>query len=321
MTAAVEVRTGARLHFGLFGTRSEQGRLGGIGMMIDRPGFAIQVRRSDQDIVDAPPDLRPRVRKSLEQIRSIESSRHPARPLAVHVLVNETIPQHHGFGSGTQLSLAVAAAFACLHRTPSVDYDQLGRGTRSLVGTFGFYQGGFILDLGEAAPRFEPQTFGKTTRNTWRLILVDPATCDTVSGPTECDAFAALPPMPPGIADRLASLATDMIVPALETSDFQAFASAVSEFNRLVGEHFAPVQGGVYAHPLIRELARTLADTDWPYLAQSSWGPAAAVFCESEASAEALQRFLGERIAPGEAHLFIAAPLNRGAEVTTIELP
>lgn len=322
MTAAVEVRTGARLHFGLFGTRSDQGRLGGIGMMIRRPGHAVRVRQFDRDVVNAPVEIEPMVWKIVGQIRKAAARRYGIQPLHLRIDVDEPVPPHRGFGSGTQLALAIAAAFARLGGASPVDQEVLGRGGRSLVGTVGFCGGGFIADLGEDhVGSHGAKPLHRAVPITWRLLIVDPMAATGFSGATEAEAFEHLRPMPPEAEGRLRSLATDVILPALDARDFPAFASAVADFNRLVGEHFAAVQGGVYAHPLIRELARTLAGTDWPHLAQSSWGPAAAIFCENEASADALQRYLRERIAPGEADILTAAPLNRGAEVTTIELP
>lgn len=323
MTEVVEVRTGARLHFGLFGTRpAEGGRLGGIGMMIDRPGVVLQAALSDKDAVSGPGHATSRAAEFLGRLRtdrhSPDGGGHRQGRVALRVLAE--IPPHRGFGSGTQLALAVAEGVRALHaaRVPFGVEQRLGRGSRSAIGTAGFYRGGFLCDLPDPTSGAVGRISRHLVPELWRVVVIDPAGAAGPTGAAEAAGFEVLPPMPPRTTAALMTLVHDRIAPGLDGADFAAFPSAVAEFNRLVGEHFAPVQGGIYAHPLIRELAGTLVGTDWPHLAQSSWGPAAAVFCESEASAESLYSFLRGHIAQAEADIFTAAPLNHGAAITAV---
>lgn len=329
---AVEVRTGARLHFGLFGTYApDGGRLGGIGMMIDRPELVLRggLCHGDRDVLTGPAAAKARVTEFLARFREalpeISVSRYA-------VEIENDIPPHHGFGSGTQSALAVAAMLTKIHcYTPYIPFEPLGRSGRSAVGGSGFFRGGFVFDPGRGRPTRSiswiaddlhyPGVVHRPVPEDWKLVAIDPVIASGVFGTDESEAFSGLPEMSAETEDRLRRLAKTVALPALESADFEDFASSVSLFNRIVGEHFAPAQGGTYAHPLIRELSRTLADTDWPHLAQSSWGPAAAVFCESEASAAALEAFLRTLISPAEADVFTAAPLNRGATVRVVERP
>lgn len=343
MTRTVEVRTGARLHFGLLST-GHQGRLGGIGMMIDRPGIVLRARFADQDHIIADDETRPRIEAFLRRIReglySIEPEgrRDEFSGRSYAIEVSDIFPSHCGFGSGTQLAFAVAAAVdRLIGYKPTIAQGFLGRGERSKVGSVGFRRGAFIADPGERDMTWpggviesqpgihERLAVVRKLPASWRTVIVLPPS-QGPSGTLESEAFKTLAPMSRETTDRLVHLVTHAVLPSLKSGlfgggskRFTRFASAVAEFNRLVGEHFAPAQGGVYAHPLIRDLARTLADTDWPYLAQSSWGPAAAVFCESQESAEALRAFLGRQITPDDAEVFIASPKNTGAVVTVTE--
>jgi len=325
VTAVVEVRTGARLHFGLFGTTPGDGPFGGIGMMIDRPGFVVEASLAPRDRISAPPGVAERVAEIVARARfglSRPEARHqvddPSLPIAVRV--SEVIPAHRGFGSGTQLSYAVAAAVtAALGVWPAVDLDEnLGRGGRSAVGTLGFREGGFLVDAGvRRREKLEGGTARRDVPASWRFVIVDPSGGPGPSGKAEAAGFQSLPPMPRRMPEILFGIVTASILPALDARDFSGFADGISQFNRLVGEHFAPAQGGTFSHPLVRELAEVLRQSHWKCVAQSSWGPAAAVFCESEESAGALMAFLEGRIS-GEADLFVAGPLNRGASVEVV---
>jgi beta-RFAP synthase len=322
MTKIVEVRTGARLHFGLFATTSSDGSLGGIGMMIDRPGFVIQAWRSTQDQIFAPRDLVARIEGFVSRVRADLQTpsvgvnvEEPAAPVAIRVLTE--IPPHRGFGSGTQLAYAIASAMArVLDVWPSFRPDsQLGRGSRSMVGTLGFDEGGFIADLSQSATDIQSRFIRRDVAAHWRFVVIDPLGSAGPAGAAEAAGFASLSPMPRSSTERLLTILREHIVPGLDNVDFAAFAGGVADFNRVVGEHFAPAQGGVYAHPVIRELAARLVRTEWPSIAQSSWGPAAVVPCACETSAERLTAFLGDCLQPKTAKVFVATPRNRGTSV------
>lgn len=329
MTRVVEVRTGARLHFGLFDVRSEHGRLGGIGMMIDRPAYALRVSvsSSDRDSFGGPAEARARVAGFVERLRNGVHN-HKLSHASFDFEVLQAMPAHRGFGSGTQLALAVAAAVQQIVKLMSdLSLEPLGRACRSAVGSAGFFRGGFVLD---PAPAEEPDrsdcgndfpfpgVVHRTVPEKWRTVIVDPRSASGPSGTSESEAFGRLRTMSPALTQRLRDLAEREILSALDAGDFSAFAQCTSEFNGLVGSHFASEQGGIYAHPLICRLSRLLAETDWPYLAQSSWGPVAAIFCENQDSAETLRGFLSSNIPEREADIFIAAPRNRGADVVAV---
>ena len=64
------------------------------------------------------------------------------------------LPTHAGFGSGTQLALAIGRAFAQLNGiglSTTQIASSLGRGLRSGVGIAGFERGGLLLDGGPNA--------------------------------------------------------------------------------------------------------------------------------------------------------------------------
>ncbi|MBA3314735.1 MAG: hypothetical protein M3552_19405 [Planctomycetota bacterium] len=323
MTGVVEVRTGARLHFGLFATTPPGRPFGGIGLMIDRPGFVLQAWRTRrEDRVFASPELAGRITEFVAGVRTDlqrpwvgQSVEDPAAPVAFRIV--KTIPSHRGFGSGTQLAYAVAAAMErVLDVRPVMGGCDLGRGKRSAVGTLGFGDGGFITDRGfEHRTSLETRWNRRDVPTDWRFVIVDPLGPGGPAGAAESTGFQALPPMSRCATEALFEFLAEQILPGLDQSDFARFAGGIADFNRLVGEHFAPIQGGVYGHPLIRNLAESLNETKWPYLAQSSWGPAAVAPCESEGSANELIAFLNRHVSQDEAKMFVAKPMNHGATV------
>lgn len=327
MTEIVEVRTGARLHFGLFSTSPEGEPFGGIGMMIDRPGFVIRARRSNRDLIHAPGGVEDRIYDIVAHVRDrLANSAHRLLvddPLVrVTISADDVIPSHRGFGSGTQLAFAVAAAMCETLGVAQrfLTYETLGRGGRSAVGTAGFHRGGFLVDVARHRWRgLDPGVNRFAIPADWRIVVIDPTGPSGLSGKSEVSEFESLTAMRPERTQRLLDLVVQAVVPGLEQRDFNRFASGIAEFNWLVGEHFAPAQRGVYAHPLIRNLGERLRDTDWPHIAQSSWGPAAVVFCEDTESANELVVHLQSVLPEDAADLFISRPLNRGAEVARFD--
>lgn len=327
MNRVIEVRTGARLHFGLLATAPGDGPFGGIGMMVDRPGCVVQAWQSTADVVHAPAeyaarieDVVRRVRRGLRNADTRIQVHEPSAPLTIRV--KEFIPPHRGFGSGTQLAFAVATAMMqAIKVCPTIVLtDQLGRGGRSGVGTVGFREGGFIIDAGPGkVPGLEPGVTRFDVPEEWRFVVVDPQGPAGPSGKSEAAGFQSLPAMPAHMPDALVDLINQAILPGLAERDFLRFGTGVADFNRLVGGHFAPAQGGIYAHPLIRDLACQLQRTRWRHLAQSSWGPATVAICENEESASALTDHLSRTLSHTAANVFVARPLNRAAEVTTID--
>jgi predicted sugar kinase len=80
--------------------------------------------------------------------------------------------------------------------------------------------------------------------------------------------------MDSGQVGRICRLVLMKAAPALLTDDIRAFGAAITEVQRLVGEHFAPYQGGgVYASPTGRRAVELALARGAAGVGQSSWGP------------------------------------------------
>ena len=316
----VRVRTGARLHFGLLAVGDIPGRkYGGLGMMIDQPGYDLVCRRRADDSVDpvpdqaarnsqsstapatadeivAPPALHERLRHILQTYRANTPTEFCPPP--VSLTITQEIPQHVGLGAGTQLALAVAQSLAVLLHDP-VQHDvrllaqRVGRGQRSAIGLHGFQQGGLLIEGGKCHPDdISPLLVRTPFPESWRLLLIRPTHDHGLSGCAEVEGFRRLAPMPRELTAALCRLILLDFLPALVETDFATASAALYDFGHLVGQYFLPVQGGVFAHAGIAQLAEKLRAEGITGLAQSSWGPTLCVLCESATAAEGLQNFV-----------------------------
>ena len=316
MSRAITVTTGARLHFGLLSHRPARGRsFGGVGLMIDGPGFRLTVRPAETDSVGGPDEHAARARRLLETYRS--RSPASAQPAPCRLEVRAAIPSHAGLGSGTQLGMAVAQALALLagegHVGPLELAGRVDRGRRSALGIHGFAGGGFLVDGGKRSGEFPaPLVTRADFPADWRMLLVTPAVSG-LSGAEERNAFAALPPMAQALTGELCRLALLELVPAVLEGDFDACGEALYEFGRHVGEYFAPIQGGIYADPAMRELATHLRRSGIRGVGQSSWGPTMFVLSRIQAEADELARELSRDPRWSACAFRIAAPMNTGA--------
>ena len=127
----IVIQTGARLHFGLLalgqsppdGSEPGTGReFGGVGLMVKSPGFRISLAPNSpiENLADSIVHLGSSPAPALElidrvgRILSRYRERCPAefRPAGMQIELQETVSQHIGLGTGTQLALAIARGLA-----------------------------------------------------------------------------------------------------------------------------------------------------------------------------------------------------------------
>ena len=148
----VQVTTAARLHLGFLDLAGDLGRhFGSLGLAID--AFETRVQLLDASSFEVLGEERERgarlARRIAESLRLDGDKK---------LIISNAIPAHAGLGSGTQLALAIAAAFrrlAGLPLDPREDARLLDRGARSGVGVALFERGGLAVDAGRGrTPRF-----------------------------------------------------------------------------------------------------------------------------------------------------------------------
>jgi beta-ribofuranosylaminobenzene 5'-phosphate synthase len=331
----IEVRTCARLHLGLLDNNGEQGRVyGSIGLAVNRPRLVLSAETANR-----------------LQVEGLESERVAAyarrfinrygSPAGAHLTLSAGIPAHVGLGSGTQIALAVGTALARLAGLQISAQEialALGRGLHSGVGIATFQHGGFVLDGGHriflplpGSPggngrsrqiendRTPPLLFQHPVPKDWIFVVVIPKADQGLSGDRERCALMQLPEAPASLVEKISRLLLMKMLPALVEKDIANFGQALTGIQCMIGDCFAPVQGGRYATPVLEKVVGFLLEKGAAGAGQSSWGPTVYGLVEGKARAQQLEKdvklFLAD-LGGGEA--FCVRPRNRGAQIRKV---
>jgi beta-RFAP synthase len=318
MSVIVQVHAPSRLHFGMlsFG-HADRPQFGGVGVMIEPPTVDVAITSAAQFVARG--DHAERVRRFASRVA--KKWQLPALPACE---INVTAPPDHiGLGVGTQLGLAVAAGLREFLELPNIGIEDLaasvGRGARSAVGTYGFQQGGLIVDGGKHSPAQLGTLVGRLSLpGDWRFVLTRCHDGTTgLAGALELEAFARLSSMPPSVTDQLWHIVNDEMLPAVTRADCHRFGDAVYRFGRKAGECFAPVQGGPFAGDVAERLVQTIRDFGIAGVGQSSWGPTIFAIVPDDATAHALAGWLRDQPTWAACEFTIAQPNNTGAQLAT----
>jgi beta-RFAP synthase len=310
----VRVEAPARLHLGMLDPSGDgPRRFGGLGVTVSRPAVVVEASASDELTVEGPDADRALAvaRRCCDALGDVPGAR---------VQVLEAIPAHAGLGSGTKLALAVTSALSALagrSPDPAALARIAGRAARSAVGLWTFALGGLVVEGGRRRGSAEPAPLlmRHAMPDAWRCVLAVPAADPGLSGGAEEAAFADLRPDP----ERSAQIARDVLtalLPALVEADLAEFGAALSRVQQLVGDAFAPVQGGTF-HPQAAPLVEALLRLGAAGAGQSSWGPAVYGIVGSEAQGSEIARGLEAELgAQGRAE--VVRFDNRGARVEQV---
>jgi len=318
----VTLRAPARLHLGFLDPSASLGRrFGSIGMVID--GFETEVELSpalaDRVTADTP-EGDAQMDRASAYLRTLRA--RSGRPDTLHLRLRRVLPAHGGFGSGTQLALAIARAFTQWHRidvSTATLAHWLGRGLRSGIGIHGFDLGGLLVDGGPTADgRPAPLLSRIAVPASWRVLVVQDEREHGLAGSDEKSALAVLDAMPAARAADICHEVLMRVLPGAASGEFDVFAVGVSRVQQLLGEYFAPAQNGrAYTSAAVGQLMDWIGRSGHQAaIGQSSWGPTGFAIVESQAHAEALEtaaRAAG--MVEGGLVLRIVTPRNRGAQI------
>jgi beta-ribofuranosylaminobenzene 5'-phosphate synthase len=328
----IEVRTCARLHLGLLDNNGEQGRIyGSIGLAVNRPQLILRAEAADGLRADG-----------LETERVAAYARRFIDRYGLsggaHLTLSAGIPAHVGLGSGTQIAMAVGTALARLADLQLSAQEialTMGRGSHSGVGIATFQHGGFVLDGGHRilsclpdSPvgngrlrqiennRTPPLLFHHNVPEDWNFVVVIPNADQGFSGDRERCALMQLPEAPSRLVEKISRLLLMKMLPALVEKDIANFGQALTGIQCMIGDCFAPVQGGRYATPLLEKVVGFLLEKGAVGAGQSSWGPAVYGLVDGRTRAQQLEKevkiFLANR---GGGEAYCVQPRNRGAQI------
>jgi len=321
----VTVTTPSRLHFALIDLNGSLGRVdGGIGLSLEHPGFQIIATPSmSVQIIGLKNGLfLPRA----EEIVKILKSKYNFS--GVRIEITQSIPAHTGLGSGTQLSLGIAAAICALYDI-NINIEEtaslVGRGGTSGIGVATFQHGGFIVDGGHRFPTQKssflpssasdnvapPPILFRQNFPDWPILIVIP-NCKHISGAEEVRLFTTLCPMPQTSAQQLSHLILMKLLPALVENDLSSFGETINRIQEIGWKKIEIDAQG----PIIQKTIDFLRNNGAVGVGLSSWGPALYAFGEDlESLKEKTEEFLSRL--PDGGTCFITEANNTGARCET----
>jgi beta-RFAP synthase len=313
----VNITAPSRLHFGIIDMRGDLGRIhGSVGVAIDYPNLCLKAIKSDTLKVRGS-----RVERVSEFARII--MREYCNQEAVEIEVLSDIPEHMGFGSGTQLALSVGEVFSRLynlHLTTTDIATLLGRSKVSGIGTHAFQHGGFIVDGGHKlsdSDSVPPLVFRTDVPDDWYFVIGIPEINIGHSGLKEQNAFKELEPPPARLVAEVSRIVLIKMIPAILEREVEAFGEAMTSLDAKFGDYWALVQGGRYSNKRIEHCVNYLLNEGAYGAGQSSWGPALYALAEGKSHAndllESLNTFFDSKEEKGRA--FVTQANNRGANV------
>jgi beta-RFAP synthase len=322
----IKVKTPARLHLGQIDLNGSLHRMfGGMGVAIDQPNVELEVYPDCQLTVKG---------KNTGQVKRLAQQFFLYFGLqpGAEIRVKQTIPEHVGLGSGTQLALAVGSALARLYRL-TVEVEELARimdrgGSRSSIGIGAFKHGGFLVDGGRKifvegpehgqADYIPPITIRHDFPEDWHFVVAIPDRPPGLHGPAEVEAFRRLPPMADEKVGAICRYLIMKMVPALVEKDLDDFGQALTSIQRLVGEHFSPVQKGTISNSLSARVIEFMLANGAKSAGQSSWGPAVYGLVRQDFVSQLKDQV--EKFLENRGTVFAARVLNHGAELESKEL-
>ena len=291
---AVRLCAPGRLHLGFLDPAGSLGRrFGSLGLVIDGFETEIELSASSVDRVSAcSVDARAEVERSAGYLSTLQRRTGLREPL--HLKLVRVLPAHSGFGSGTQLALAIGRAFAQWHHldvsTPELA-QWLARGLRSGIGIAGFDQGGLLLDGGPGADGSPAPVLSRIALPAaWRVAVVQDGAHQGLSGANERQAIASLAPLPQAVAADICHQVLMRVLPSAASAEFAPFAAGITRIQQALGDHFAPAQGGgAFTSAAVGRLIGWMGSAE-PLCArgQSSWGPTGFAIFPSQARAQAV---------------------------------
>ena len=311
MISSVSVIAPARLHMGFLDLSGSLGRqFGSIGVALNEPVTQLVISASDKKYIE---------NKSVSKYLTIFCKAFDVSD-ALNIAIVETIPEHIGLGSGTQMALAVGAglnAFYDLKLSVRDIAAVMDRGLRSGIGIGVFEQGGFVVDGGRGKNTITPPMLAHfDVPENWRFILVFDKRGQGLHGQQEIQAFRTLPPFPRSEVERLSYLLLMQALPAIAEKDLARFGDVITELQRAVGEHFSPAQGGIFSSGDVAESMNWLANRGAVAVGQTSWGPTGFCLVENAEIAENLIQSAQASFSKTSLIFSVVSARNCGGEVS-----
>jgi beta-ribofuranosylaminobenzene 5'-phosphate synthase len=280
----VRITTPSRLHFGLIDFNGNLGRIdGGTGVALSNPRNVISIKNANKfRVISADPAAIEKIAKGIcDKL---------GKPLPdLEITVEEEVPAHAGFGSKTQMSLALAYVICKEYDLPYSGVEGLARlvsrGGTSGIGVRAFDKGGFILDCGHSYGEGKekdsclPSSASKAKPaplvlrcdipEDWRFILAMPLGDEGSHGQSEVDIFQSSFTMDEAEIGRVSRIVLMQMVPGILEKDIETFGGAI---NKLQAIGFKSIEVKLKS-PLVPGMLGVMNDAGSYGSGMSSFGP------------------------------------------------
>ena len=322
----MRIEASGRLHIGLIDLHGGlERKFGSIGVTLKEPSLVLEAAPADELRVEGLEQERTKAFAQRFFQRYAPEYRHLSGRGA-YLRVLKAIPPHVGFGSGTQLALAIGVALTRLYDLDITFADlakTMGRGRRSGIGIAAFQYGGFIVDGGsiENSHREEtvpPVIFRYPFPVDWLFVVATPQVGAGLSDEAELTAFRELPTPSPEAVAHICRILVMKMLPSLIERQIKPFGEAMTMIEQLVGDIFSDVQGGHYASIASERLVTYMLEQGAYGAGQSSWGPTVYGLVKGEEQAKSLAEVV-RRFVEGKwkATVFYTAARNEGFYINT----
>jgi beta-RFAP synthase len=309
----ITVLAPARLHMGFIDLSGSLGRdFGSIGIGLNEIYTSISIQRADSLIIRGEGAERAKI-----CTQRLCSALNVSDALAIDIL--SVIPEHVGLGSGTQMALAIGMGLNHFYHLGLTVRDiarLTERGARSGIGIAVFEKGGLVVDGGRGENTSTPPLLVQLpVPENWRFILVFDDRGQGLHGEQEVNAFKQLAAFPRADAERLSYLLLMQALPAIAEADLPKFGEVINQLQLAVGEHFAPVQGGIYTSPEVAAAMAYLQQQGAVACGQTSWGPTGFCAVDSPQRAQNLLKQVQARFSDSQLSFQVLSARNQPAEI------
>lgn len=317
----IKVTTPCRIHMTLIDMNGEIGRVdGGAGLTLSSPNIKITAEEADGVSIEGLQDFTDRMKRAAQALLP--------EGKGVRINVQEVYPAHVGFGSGTQSSLAAAAAVNELYDLgKSVRELALAvkRGGTSGIGVTAFEEGGFIVDGGHrfkdkggfmpsAASRVPPgPVLFREDFPDWDMVVAIPNE-KGMHDQEEIDTFKKFCPLPIEEVREICHVVLMQMMPAVIEKDIESFGAAV---NHVQNVGFNKRESLIWPE-FVKNIASFMRSQSYG-AGVSSFGPVVYSFVDNKSEGRHLQaevqKMLDESVG---GTVILTRAKNRGAEISRV---
>lgn len=317
----IKITTPCRIHMTLIDMNAEIGRVdGGAGLTLSSPNIRITAEEADGISIEGLQGFADRMKKAAEALLP--------EGKGIRINVQEVYPAHVGFGSGTQSSLAAAAAVNELYGLGKSIRElalAVKRGGTSGIGVTAFEKGGFIVDGGHrfkdkggfmpsAASRVPPgPVLFREDFPEWDMVVAIPNE-KGMHDQEEIETFKKFCPLPLEEVREISHVVLMQMIPAVIEEDIESFGAAVNHV-QTVG--FNKRENLIWPE-FVKNIASFMRSRSYG-AGVSSFGPVVYSFVDNKSEGRQLQaevqKMLDESVG---GPVMLTRARNHGAEISRV---